>query len=49
MLEITYLRRDCWPSDGSVAFDGRTLDILNRPDKPGLSLDGPWFQHLEGQ
>jgi hypothetical protein len=46
VLEITYLRRDCWPSDGSVAFDGRTLDILNRPDKPGLSLDGPWFDHL---
>jgi hypothetical protein len=49
VLEITYLRRDCWPNDSSIAFDGRTLDILNRPDKQGQSLDGPWFQHLQVQ
>lgn len=49
LLEITYLRRDCWPSDGSVAFDGRNLDILNRPDRTGLNLDGPWFQNLDTQ
>jgi hypothetical protein len=47
LLEITYLRRDCWPTEGSVAFDGRNLDILNRPDRTGLNLVGPWFQHLD--
>ena len=46
VLEVTYLRRDHWPSQNQKPVDTRVLDIQNRSDRPPLELYSPWFDHL---